>query len=125
LRELVGALRALRGGEVPASAELLRQPDAYYYTDHNDGFLPAYRVVFAGRETVHYYFDPVSGGLLTKFDAAARGFRWLFNAVHRWDFSNGIRQRPWWDLIVVTLLAGVAGLSLTAVVLALRRVLPK
>jgi hypothetical protein len=63
--------------------------------------------------------------LISKFDRAARGYRWLFSAVHRWDFSAGMRRRPLWDVVVVTLLAGVAAGSLTGVVLGFRRVTPR
>jgi hypothetical protein len=125
LAEVTRASQSLQAGRAPLSSELLTHGDDYYFGEHAADITPAYRVVFADAQASRYYFDSVSGALISKFDRAARGYRWLFNAVHRWDFSAGMRRRPFWDLIVVTLLAGVAAGSLTGVVLGFRRVTPR
>jgi hypothetical protein len=124
LAEVTRAAQALQAGSVPVSSELLTVGDDYYYADHANDVHPVFRIVFGDAQSSRYYFDAVSGALISKFDRAARGYRWLFNAVHRWDFSPGMRRRPYWDLVVVTLLAGVAAGSLTGVVLGFRRVTP-
>jgi uncharacterized iron-regulated membrane protein len=119
--ELLEALRHLRPGQAPASAGLLSAGDDYYYSEHDTPLAAAYRVVFDDAEHSRYYFDPVSGALLLKIDRAARGYRWWFNAIHRWDFSPGMRHRPLWDFVVGALLLGVTASSITGVVLGFRR----
>jgi uncharacterized iron-regulated membrane protein len=99
----------------------LKSGDNYYYSDHESGFKPAYRAVLNDAERSRYYFDEVSGALLFKYDRAARGYRWIFNAVHRWDFAPGMRGRPLWDIVLLVLLLGVALGSLTGVLLSFRR----
>jgi hypothetical protein len=53
-------------------------------------------------------------------DRNGRWWRWLFSAPHSWDFSAALRQRPLWDIVVVTLLAGLSTLALTGLWLAIR-----
>jgi hypothetical protein len=48
----------------------------------------------------------VSGRLLRAFDRNGRGFRWLQDGLHSLDFPV-LRKRPWWDLLVLPLLAAV------------------
>jgi hypothetical protein len=121
LPEVLRAIKQLHSSVV-VSTELLNAADNYYYSDHERDVVPAYRIVLNDAENSSYYFDSVSGQLLSKVDRAARSYRWLFNAVHRWDFSADLRRRPLWDFVVVTLLLGVAACSLTGVVLAFRRI---
>jgi hypothetical protein len=121
-QEIAQAFHGLGPQAQPALPVLLRQGDAYYHSDHEDDFEPAYRVLSGGPEPSSYYFDTVDGALLLKFDPPARGYRWWFNALHRWDFSPTLRRRPLWDLVVVSLLLGVSGLCVTGLVLGWRRV---
>jgi uncharacterized iron-regulated membrane protein len=108
---------------LPAASSplLLTAGDDYYYSDHDQGFEPAYRVIDADAGHSRYYFDAISGALLTQFDPAARGFRWAFDALHRWDLP-GVRRRPLWDALMIALLSGVTALCVTGVVLGFRRV---
>jgi hypothetical protein len=48
----------------------------------------------------------VSGRLLRAVDRNGRGFRWLQDGLHRLDLPL-LRRRPWWDLVVLPLLAAV------------------
>ncbi len=115
----------LQPGQPVESTGLLVTGDAYYFDDHNGGRgYPVYRVVLADAERTRYYLDPVDGRLLQKTDRDRRWYRWLFEALHRWDFSPGLRERPVWDLVVLPLLLGVTGLSLTGVYLGFRRIKP-
>lgn len=109
-----------------ASQELLTEGDAYYYDDH-DGrrAYPVYRVILADPERTRYYIDPVDGRLVQKTDRAGRGYRWLFQALHRWDFAPVLSRRPLWDLVVLTLLLGVTAVSLTGLYLGYRRIKPR
>ncbi len=124
--ELRQAAEQLQPGVPIASAGLMASGDAYYYDDHNGSrSYPVYRVVLANAESTRYYLDPANGALLQKTDRDGRWYRWLFEAFHRWDFSQGLRQRPLWDLVVLPLIFGVTALSITGVYLGFRRVTPK
>jgi hypothetical protein len=55
-------------------------------------------------------------------DSAGRWRRWLFSGLHRLDFAEWMRERPFRDVLMwLTLLGGLA-LSVTGVWLAIRRV---
>lgn len=116
----------LRPDAAIASKGLLTEGDAYYYDDH-DGrrTYPVYRVMLEDPEQTRYYIDPVDGRLLQKTDRAGRWYRWLFQALHRWDFAPALNRRPLWDLVVLTLLLGVTAVSLTGLYLGYRRIKPR
>jgi hypothetical protein len=124
--ELQRGAALLQPGAVIASKELLNEGDAYYYDDH-DGRrkYPVYRVMLEDPEHTRYYIDPVDGRLLQKTDRAGRWYRWLFQALHRWDFAPVLNRRPVWDLVVLTLLLGVTAVSLTGLYLGYRRIRPR
>lgn len=87
-------------------------------------------VPFAGR----LYWLATDGAKVTRIDAAghaavlrradanARRHRFLFAGLHRLDFTAGLRARPLWDVIMITLLLGGIGVSATGVYLAIRRI---
>lgn len=100
----------------------LRQGDDYYFSHHSAPVrLPVFRVVGASGE--RYYLDPISGTLLSTLDAAARGYRWWHEALHRLDFAAAVRTRPQWDVLMWLLMSGVTSVSLSGVYLAGRRLL--
>ena len=86
-----------------------------------DLMLPVYRVILADEEQTRYYLDPNTGALLQRADATGRWHRWLFSGLHRLDFTEWMRTRPFRDILMwLTLLGGIA-LSVTGVYLAVRR----
>ncbi|TWB23416.1 PepSY-associated transmembrane protein [Nitrospirillum amazonense] len=93
----------LGGGDL----QRLDKEDDYYFPHHGEiAPLPAYRLIQPdGRR---FYVDPLSGELLGSVDAADRGYRWLYQAPHRLDFTPWLRARPVRDLVMLPLLAGVA-----------------
>nr|WP_240511318.1 PepSY domain-containing protein [Novosphingobium panipatense] len=102
-RELRGALG---DGPVTSSLALLQDEDAYYYRHRFAAPLPVWRAVLADAETTRLYIDPTSGQILRAFDRNGRGFRWLQDGLHSLDFPV-LRKRPWWDFVVLPLLAAV------------------
>jgi uncharacterized iron-regulated membrane protein len=99
------------------------EEDAYYFRQRRENFvLPAYRVTLGNAERTRYYLDPRSGAVLQRADADARWHRWLFGALHQFDFTAGMRARPLWDIIVLTLLLGGLGVTATGFYLACRRI---
>lgn len=120
----VSGLRAVAGRLHPAwsvrEAGLTAHGDSYYYSHHAHPPFPVYRVVLNDPESTRYYIDPTDGSLLRKIDGSGQWWRWLFSAAHQWDFSATLRQRPIWDAVVITLLAGMSTLALTGAWLAVR-----
>ena len=104
------AAAARRLGAIRSAATITR-PDAYYYEGHDvHARLPAYRVELA--DGVRFYLDPTSGQVLQRIDRDAKGYRWLFNAPHRFDFVDGVYGGVGWTVVMTLLLlisgAGVA-----------------
>ena len=101
---------------------LLTEPDDYYYSHRNDRVtLPVLRVIGNDAHATRYYLDAVSGELLHKVDANARWYRWLHSGLHRMDFKPVMRMRPFWDLLMWTLLLGAALVCATGTWLGIRR----
>ena len=95
--------------------------DNYHYDHHSTpALLPAYRVIFADAGQTRLYLDPRTGELIDYVDSASRGFRWWHFALHRLDLP-GLRERPWWDLVTLPLLAGTALVCLLGAWMGLRR----
>ena len=89
----------------PASVDLLRSDDDYYYSHHEQREFPVYRVTYpdGGR----FYISAATGTLLRFADSNARWYRWVFNAFHAGDFNAAARSRPVWDIFMLVLLLGV------------------
>jgi len=51
----------------------------------------------------------------------SRWNRWLYHGLHSMDLPWLYRHRPAWDLMVLTLMLGGTALSVTAMVIAWRR----
>jgi uncharacterized iron-regulated membrane protein len=114
----------LRPRENIADMEILTKGDAYYYVHHQPREFPIYKVIFDGGQRRLYYLSPVDGRIQFKVDGSLRLYRWLFNALHRGDFSPLSRQRPVWDLFMLSLLAGVTVVCATGAYLGWRRLKP-
>ena len=96
-------------------AEFIDSADHYYFSHHESVAFPVYRIVFDDAEQTRYYFDPTTAELLQKYDSDRRWNRWLFLGLHRGDFTLLMRQRPFWDLILLPLLIGVTIGAITGV----------
>lgn len=114
------AARVLLPGQA-VQAEVLNEEDAYYYSHHVKVPLPVWRIMPADGHGSRYYLDPQTGSLLRKLDPERRLNRWLFEALHRGDFSMLARTRPVWDLFMLPLLLGVTVTCATGFLMGLRR----
>ncbi len=102
-----------------ASQGLLWQEDSFHYAHHKPVELPIYRAVTdAG---THYYLSPVSGKLVRKADKSTQWYRWLFQGLHRGDFTSWMRSRPLWDSFMIILLLGVSVLCGSGCYMAVKR----
>jgi hypothetical protein len=82
--------------------------------------LPVLKVVLDDAKKTYLYIDQQEGRVVYKVDASRRALRWLFSAIHRWDFP-GLYTRPLWDGWMLTWIGFGLILSVSSVVLAWRR----
>ncbi|WP_052402413.1 hypothetical protein [Muricoccus aerilatus] len=100
---------------------LIAEPDEQWYPHHSDRRpLPVLRVMFDDPASSWVHLDPVDGAILEMSGARQRLYRWLFAAPHWLDFAP-LRQRPAWDVTILSLLAVGAFLSVSGIVLGWRR----
>jgi hypothetical protein len=104
---------------------LLTEGDDYYYSGHESRSFPVYRINLDDKDHTRYYLDPYSADIVGKIGADERWYRWLFEGLHRWDFSATLRTRPWWDLLIVPLMIGVSFVCFTGVYMGYRRIVPR
>lgn len=78
----------------------IREYDAYWYAHHNDRELPVLRAKFDDDAQTWFHISPVTGDILGRIDSSRRTYRWLFNALHSFDFQLLLMYRPAWDIVV-------------------------
>jgi uncharacterized iron-regulated membrane protein len=124
--ELAQAAQRIAGDRSVADQGLVNEEDAYYYARQRRRFeevvLPVYRVILKDDEQTRYYLDPNSGALIQRVDSTGRWRRWLFSGLHRLDFTQWMRTRPFRDILMWFMLLGGLTASVTGVYLAFRRV---
>ena len=101
----------------------LNEGDSYYYEHHNQRRFPVYRIIVDDAGETHYYLDAVSGRMLDKMDGNRQWYRWLFNALHSWNFTALFRTRPFWDGLMLLLLCGATTVCMTGFYMGVRRYL--
>ena len=118
--ELRARSEAAMPGVAIQSAELIRQPDDYYYSHHTKVSFPVWRAIYRDADATRLYFDPATGELMGKIDKPAREFRWWHQALHRLDFGP-FNTRPLWDIVMLPLIIGVSLLCLVGLWLGIKR----
>jgi len=107
-----------------ANHNLLADYDSYYYPRHYqtlyDRPLPVVRVDLADEAGTRLYLDPQDGRILLKADTSRRVYRWLYSALHHWDFG-WLHYRPIWDLWMLPLVLMGIVLGSSSVILGWRR----
>ena len=109
------------------SADLLERYDAYYYSVGTGARrrLPVLRLTFDNPETRLMYVDPHTGSIARAYDTHAMVMRWAVIGLHCLDFPFLIRNRPAWDITIITLSLGGLALSVSGLVLSWRRARPR
>jgi uncharacterized iron-regulated membrane protein len=74
--------------------------DAYWYAHHGSRELPVLRAVFDDQAATWFHVSPVTGDILGRTDSTRRSYRWVFNALHSFDFQLLLMHRPAWDIVV-------------------------
>ena len=121
---LLAALKAWRPGSQVSSHALQNDYDSYYYPRHHQTTverpLPVLRVELDDSAGTRLYIDPLDGRVLTQQDRSRRIYRWLYSALHHWDFG-WLYHRPVWDAWMLPwILMGIV-LGGTSVVLGFKR----
>jgi uncharacterized iron-regulated membrane protein len=121
---LLAAVQRIAGDTPVKSLTVLHEYDSYYYLrfhrDVADRPLPVALVELGDAPGTHLYIDPQDGRLLAKQDSSRRVFRWLYSALHHWDFG-WLYHRPLWDAWMLTWVLLGLTLSVTAVVIGWKR----
>ena len=73
-------------------------------TDHppttSNAFSQCRASVFDDDAQTWYHIDPSTGDILGRTDSSRRIYRWLFNALHSFDFPVLLSYRSAWDAVV-------------------------
>jgi hypothetical protein len=111
-----------------AAFEKLARYDAWYYARDaasmyggDERRLPALRAVFADPSATWLHVDMRTGQLELAADRSQRAGRWLFNLLHSWDLPALLAVNRLRIAVLVALSAGGLLLSVTAAVIAFRR----
>ncbi|KTR83748.1 hypothetical protein NS277_07195 [Novosphingobium barchaimii] len=105
------AVKAVPAGRMTAS-EILTSYDRYWYSTGNPRTdqrpLPVLRLKFDDPEQSWLYIDPKTGQLVGQSSKGRRTYRWLFSALHSFDFPALLAVRPLRDALMIIL--SIAGL---------------
>ena len=69
------------------------------------------------------HVDMASGRIMSVMDRSRRSYRWFYNGLHSLDIPGLVERRPLWDVVMLCLLLGGFAFSVTAAVIAYRRLL--
>ena len=97
---IFGAARQLMPQAAMTIQYRLDRYDAYWYAHHQQPALPVLRAGFDDAAQSWFHIDPHSGEILGRSDSSRRSYRWLFNALHSFDFQLLLAHRPAWDALL-------------------------
>jgi hypothetical protein len=105
--------------------ERLTREDSFHYSgpDGRLARLPAWRAIATDGSLTRFYFDAVTGGLLSVHDPDTRAFRWWHLGLHRLDFMAPLRTQPLRDIVLWLTLAGTTFVCATGAWLGLFRLI--
>ncbi|MBM4205842.1 MAG: PepSY domain-containing protein [Gammaproteobacteria bacterium] len=126
--ELVNRSQSLMPDARMVQTEWLTQYDEYWYSrEHRETSrtLPVLRVRFDDPAATWYHIDPQTGQVVERLMRANRLQRWLYNGMHSLDFGFLLRHRPAWDIVMIVLALMGFFLSVSGIVLGIRRLFRK
>jgi hypothetical protein len=86
----------------------------------NEKPLPVYLAKLGDESGTLIYVDPQDGRLIGKYDRSRRVLRWLYSALHHWDFG-WLYYRPLWDVWMLVWISFGLVLGASSVVIGWRR----
>jgi len=96
------AAKLLPAAQITAK-EMLNEADSYWYAHHRERELPVLRAIFDDDAQTWIHISPITGDILGLADSSSRTYRWMFNALHSFDFKLLLTYRPAWDIVVILL----------------------
>lgn len=120
LSQLRTAASRLQTARLSSIEWLPTQGDAYYRTPNHTTRIA--RANFASAHAVSYYLDATTGEIAASQDTRSRYYRWLFTALHTWDFP-GIEPQFWRKLLIIVLSTAGLAITLTGLTYGIKRYL--
>lgn len=99
---------------------VISEYDAYYLDRRRQRPLPVILLLLNDKAHTRYYIDPKTARVAHTYSAARWVNRWLYHALHSWDFPWLYKHRPLWDIVVIAFMLGGTALCFTSLVLAWR-----
>ncbi len=115
----IAAAKLLPDAQMTAQTEL-KDYDSYWYAHHRNRELPVLRAAFDDAAQTWIHISPITGDLLGLVDDSRRSYRWMFHALHSFDFQLLLKYRPAWDIVVILLSILGAIVSVSGVVIGWR-----
>jgi hypothetical protein len=111
---IVAGAAGLVPGANLTSAKLLTQEDAYWHSQDTQRSLPILRLEFDDEERTWVHIDPASGRIAGWLQSGDRVHRWLFDALHTFDFGwllahDSVRLALIWILSIAGLVLSISG----------------
>jgi hypothetical protein len=111
-RTIMKASDALVPGGRRVEAQLVTEPDSYWYAVGSRPILPVLQLRFDDSRQTWLYFDPRTGELLAQMGVRRRLYRWLFDMLHRWDLNIMLRHAPAREMLLW--MGSLLGLAVSA-----------
>jgi uncharacterized iron-regulated membrane protein len=126
-RDIVATARRAMPGAALIAVERLDRPDRYWYStgDPRDDTrpLPVLRLKFDDPAQSWLHIDPATGALLGQIGSGGRSYRWLFNALHSFDFPWLLIWPPLRHIVVWLLSSAGVLISVSGIVIGWRRLI--
>ncbi len=103
-----------------SDVRVIDQYDRYYLDRRRERPLPVILARVNDEGGSRYYIDPKTGLIAGTYNARNWFSRWVYHALHSFDFPWLYNYRPAWDIVVITFMLGGTFLCVTALVLAWR-----
>ena len=116
---IIDLLKRAAGPEL-AEARVLTQYDAYYLDRRRERPLPVILARLNDADGTRFYINPKNGRIESGYRAGDWIERWAYHGLHSFDFPWLYNNRPAWDIVVITFMAGGTALCVTSLVLAWR-----
>lgn len=103
-----------------SEVRVIDQYDRYYLDRRRERPLPVILARVNDEGGSRYYIDPKTGQIAGTYNARNWFSRWVYHALHSFDFPWLYNYRPAWDIVVIIFMLGGTFLCFTSLVLAWR-----